>query len=337
MRPSMSDFLPAPLTIVVFSFSIITFLARPSMLTVTLSSLMPRSSEIACAPVRIATSSSIALRRSPKPGALTATTLRPPRSLLTTSVASASPSTSSAIMTSGFEVCTTASSSGSNSCKHRQLLLIDQDVCVIHSCAHLVGVSDEVRRDVAAVELHAFDHLELALQGLRFFDGDDALVANLLHRIGEELANFCIAVRRDRPNLRDLLIGRDFLRILLQIRNHSLDSEVNAALEVHRVHTGGNRLGAFLDNGLRENRCCGRTIASKVRGLRRHFSHHLCAHVLELVLQLDLLRNSDTVFGDARRAERFIEHDIAALGTKRHADCVGEDVYTAQHPVARVD
>jgi hypothetical protein len=37
----------APLTIVVFSFSIITFLARPSMLTVTLSSLMPRSSEIA--------------------------------------------------------------------------------------------------------------------------------------------------------------------------------------------------------------------------------------------------------------------------------------------------
>jgi hypothetical protein len=58
-------------------------------------------------------SSSIALRRSPKPGALTAATLRPPRSLLTTSVASASPSTSSAMMTSGFEVYTTASSSGS--------------------------------------------------------------------------------------------------------------------------------------------------------------------------------------------------------------------------------
>ena len=32
-------------------------------------------------------SSSIALRRSPKPGALTAATLRPPRSLLTTRVA----------------------------------------------------------------------------------------------------------------------------------------------------------------------------------------------------------------------------------------------------------
>ncbi len=58
-------------------------------------------------------SSSIALRRSPKPGALTAATLRPPRSLFTTSVASASPSTSSATITSGRCDCTTASRTGS--------------------------------------------------------------------------------------------------------------------------------------------------------------------------------------------------------------------------------
>ena len=57
-------------------------------------------------------SSSIALRRSPKPGALTAATLSPPRSLLTTSVASASPSMSSATISSGLPLCTTASSSG---------------------------------------------------------------------------------------------------------------------------------------------------------------------------------------------------------------------------------
>src|SRR6266700_2465396 len=98
MRAWISAFLPAPLTTVVFSFSIITFLARPSMFSVTFSSLMPRSSEMAVPPVRIAISCSMALRRSPNPGALTAATFSPPRSLLTTSVASASPSTSSAIM-----------------------------------------------------------------------------------------------------------------------------------------------------------------------------------------------------------------------------------------------
>ena len=47
-------------------------------------------------------SSRIALRRSPKPGALTAATLTIPRMLLTTSVASASPSMSSAIINRGF-------------------------------------------------------------------------------------------------------------------------------------------------------------------------------------------------------------------------------------------
>ena len=53
-------------------------------------------------------SSSMALRRSPKPGALTAKTFMMPRSLLTTRVASASPSTSSATMTAFF--CPTWSS-----------------------------------------------------------------------------------------------------------------------------------------------------------------------------------------------------------------------------------
>ncbi|ESX25901.1 hypothetical protein X765_24040 [Mesorhizobium sp. LSHC440B00] len=83
------------------------------MLRPTFSSLMPRSSEMTWPPVRMAMSSSMALRRSPKPGALTAAIFRPPRSLLTTSVARASPSTSSEMMSSGFEVCTTASRTGS--------------------------------------------------------------------------------------------------------------------------------------------------------------------------------------------------------------------------------
>ena len=54
-------------------------------------------------------SASMALRRSPKPGALTATLENVPRSLLTISVAKASPSTSSAISSSGLPACMTRS------------------------------------------------------------------------------------------------------------------------------------------------------------------------------------------------------------------------------------
>ena len=58
---------------------------------------------------------SMALRRSPNPGALTATDWNVPRRRLTTSVASASPSRSSAMMASGLPACITFSSTGSRS------------------------------------------------------------------------------------------------------------------------------------------------------------------------------------------------------------------------------
>src|SRR3546814_5456070 len=53
-------------------------------------------------------------------------------------------------------------------------------------------------------------------------------------------------------------------------------------------------------------------------------AHHLGAHVLELVLELDFLGDGDAVLGDARGAERLVEYDIAALGAERHLDGVGE-------------
>ena len=116
-RALMSAPLPRPSTIVVLSLSTTTFFARPSMSTVTDSSLMPMSSLMSLPPVRIAMSSRIAFRRSPKPGALTAQTWNVPRSLFTTSVASASPSTSSAMIMSGRPDFATAWRSGSMSCR----------------------------------------------------------------------------------------------------------------------------------------------------------------------------------------------------------------------------
>ena len=63
-------------------------------------------------PVRMAISCSISLRRSPKPGALTHTTFSVPRRRLTIRVLSASPSTSSAMMTSFLPLWTSCSRMG---------------------------------------------------------------------------------------------------------------------------------------------------------------------------------------------------------------------------------
>ena len=61
---------PPPSTMVVLSLVTMTRLAVPSRSSVTFSSLRPTSSLMTWAPVRMAMSCSIALRRSPKPGRL---------------------------------------------------------------------------------------------------------------------------------------------------------------------------------------------------------------------------------------------------------------------------
>ena len=70
---------------------------------------------------------------------------------------------------------------------------------------HLVGVGDEVGREVAAVELHAFDDVQLGLGGLGFFNRDDAFVADLFHGLGDHVADFVVAVGGDGADLGDLV------------------------------------------------------------------------------------------------------------------------------------
>src|SRR5947209_4337553 len=112
--------------IVAFSFSTRTVFARPSCSSWTFSSLMPRSSLMNWPPVSTAMSPSMALRRSPKPGALTAQTCSTPRRRLTTRAARASLSTSSAMIRSGLPAWATFSSSGSMSRTLDRFFLLGQ-------------------------------------------------------------------------------------------------------------------------------------------------------------------------------------------------------------------
>src|SRR3989449_1519920 len=218
-----------------------------------------------------------------------------------------------------------------------ELLLVDQDVGIVHFNAHLVGVGDEVGRDVAAVELHALDDIEFGLERLGFLNRDDALIADLLHGVSQELADFGVAVGGDGADLGDFLVRGDLLGVLDEVGDHGVHRQVDTALQVHRVHAGGNRLGAFPDDRSREHGRGGGAVAGSVCRLGGDFTYHLGAHVLELVLKLDFLGDGDAVLGDAGCAERFVEHDVAALGTERDLHRVVENFDSAQHPVAGID
>src|SRR5262249_4711658 len=99
---------------------------------------------------------------------------------------------------------------------------------------------------------------------------------------------------------------------------------------------GGDRLSAFLDDGLREQGRGGGAVACCVGGLARDLAHHLGAHILELVLELDLLRHRHAILGDARGAKRLVEHDVAALRAEGYLDRIGQDIDAAQHALTGV-
>ena len=99
---------------------------------------------------------------------------------------------------------------------------------------------DEVRREIAAIELHALDNVEFVCKTGSFFNRDDALFADFLHRLGDDLTDLNISVGRDRANLSNCFLVFARLGQFLQLSNDCNTCLIDAALEIHRIHAGRN-------------------------------------------------------------------------------------------------
>ncbi len=119
-----------------------------------------------------------------------------------------------------------------------------------------------------------------------------------------------------------LALGRD--AHLLELLDDRRDGRIDAALERHRVDASGDVLEAFAENRLGQYRCRRGTVSSEVAGLGRDFLHHLRAHVLEGIRELDFLGDGHSVLGDGRRTELLVDDDVPALRAKRDLDRLRE-------------
>ena len=180
---------------------------------------------------------------------------------------------------------------------------MQQNQRIFQLSRHFIGIGDEVRRQITAIKLHAFNHVQFAFKAFGFFHRNHAFIADLIHRFGNHRTNFGFAIGRDCADLRNFLIGFHFFRALFNIGQCRSGSLVDTAFQIHRVHSGGNRFVTFADNRLCQNGCgCG-AVTGHIIGARSHFADHLCAHIFKLIFQLNFFSNRNTVFGGARRAE----------------------------------
>src|SRR6266536_1054894 len=219
--------------------------------------------------------------------------------------------------------------------EQRQQLLVgrdlgfdDQDVGIVEHCFHSLRVSGEVGRDVALVEAHALGELKLQSEGLALLDGDDAFLADLVHRLGDHVTDRDVASGDGRGGC-DLLLGLDILGNLGKLFAHPLNRGLDAPLERHRVGPGGHIAQALANQRLGKHCRRGRAVAGNVIISLRDFLDELCADLLPWILELDLLGNRYTVIGDRWGAPLLLEDDIASLGPKRHLYGIGELIHAA--------
>ena len=211
---------------------------------------------------------------------------------------------------------------------------MDQDHRIFEHGLHAVGIGDEIRAQIAAVELHALDDVEMCVRPFGFFHRDHAVFTDLVHCVGDEIAHGAVVVGGDRTDVGDvgfiLYVAADFA----QPFDDLLHGEVDTALQIHGIRAGHNVFEAFADDRLRKHGRGGGAVARDVAGLRCHFAKHLGAHVFDGVLKFNFLRDGDAVLCYGRRAEFFVDDDVPTLRAKRHFYCVCELVDSALERVA---
>ena len=217
----------------------------------------------------------------------------------------------------------------------RNLLVVDEDVGVLHHALHLFRIGHKVSAQIAAVKLHAFHNTDCCVTTLGFFDGDDAVLAYFLHGISKELADFRVVVGAYGSHLFNLMIvGSNGFRLLFDALDDSSDCLVNTALQVHWIGTCSHVLQAFAYDSLSQYGCCGCSVACIVASLACHALNELCTSVLESVCELHFFSDCDAILSDLRSAELLLDDNVATLRTESHLDCICQLVNALLHHIA---
>ncbi|KAF3799563.1 Heat shock protein 60, partial [Colletotrichum gloeosporioides] len=203
------------------------------------------------------------------------------------------------------------------------LLLGEEDQGLLELDLLGLGIGDEVGGDETTVEAHTLGDLELVDQSLALLDGDDTLLADLLHGVGNHAAESLVTVGRDSGDLSNLLAGSDISLVLLEVLDDGIDGGLDTTAQVHRVAASGDVLDGLGEDGAGEDSSGRGTVTGGLVGLGGDILEESGTEVLELVLQGDGLGDSYT--------------NVTTLGTKCRGNGLGQSLNTSQQRSAALD
>ena len=209
----------------------------------------------------------------------------------------------------------------------------DHDERIFEIGRHFLAVGDHVGTDVSLVVLKALGEDELVFARLALVDGDDPVLADLVHRIGDEVADFLAAGRNGR-NRFDVSVGRDGLADLEEFLGDGLASLFHASADEDRVGALLDGVDAAMDHALGKDGRGRRAVTGFFVGLVGDFVDELGAHVLDRVLKLDFAGDRNPVFANRRRAIALVEGHVAAFRPEGQFDGIGKFVDAGDHLVA---
>ena len=207
---------------------------------------------------------------------------------------------------------------------------MDQHKSIVELANHFGGAVDEVRGNVSLIELHAVYKTNRCLGCFALFNGNHAILSNLLESLREQIANCTVVIGADRANLRNLFGTLHLLCHFHQPAHCGSHSLLDAAADGHRVTASGNHASAFAEDCAGQNRGCCRAVACQVGRFGSHFIHEFRAHVFKGVFQVHFLAHRHAVLGDRWAAKRLVDDDIAAGWPHGHCHGGGEFLDTLQ-------
>ncbi|MNV31770.1 hypothetical protein D3C71_1230900 [compost metagenome] len=209
----------------------------------------------------------------------------------------------------------------------------DQDVWVLQNSFHFVRISNHVRGNVTAVELHTFYDFKFSSESTGFFNSDNTVFTYFFHSFSNQLAHFFVS-SRDSSYLSDSLGIFDWLSDFLQFFNCCTNCFVDPFANNHWVSACSYVLQTFTDHSLCQNRCSCSTVTGYIVSLSSNFFNQLSTHVLECIFKFNFFSDSYTIVSDKRATKFLLKYHVATFWSKCNFYRICQSIYTAQHRAA---